>query len=114
MPHRYQEPATVTVRELCRAANVTYGILDGPERSVRLRVGGGHERAQLPNTRRSALYVDVSAITGDRSAAARRILEILAVELDCYEAGESLVASRLAEPVRNGRYVLRAQGEAKR
>jgi hypothetical protein len=111
VPHRYQEPVTVTVRELCRAADVTYGMLDGPERSVRLRVGGGHESAELPNTRRSAFYVDVSGITGDRSAAARRILEILAVELDCYEAGESLVASRLGEPLRNGRYVLRARGQ---
>ena len=43
-PHRYATDATVTGSELCRDAGIEYGMLDGPERVVRLRGGGGHSK----------------------------------------------------------------------
>ena len=104
MNGRYTVPATVTVRELCRAAGIPYAVEDGPERLVRLRDHGGHATRRLPGAHRPALYVDVSRMPQNDRAAARRILRTLAVDLDCYEAGESLARARLVESLRNGRY----------
>ncbi len=104
MSGRYALPATVTVRELCRAAGIAYAMEDGPERMVRLRDHGGHTTRRLPGAHRPALYVDVSGMPRDDRAAARRILRTLALDLGCYEAGESLARARLVESLRNGRY----------
>ena len=104
MSGRYSVPATVTVRELCRAAGVPYAIAAGPECPVRLRDGGLSFSEERPGTTRPAFYVGVADMPCDDRAAALRILRILAVDLDCYEAGESLARARVVEPLRNGRY----------
>jgi len=104
MSDRYSVPATVTVRELCRAAEIPYAIAAGPECMVRLRVGGGSSSPERPGTQRPAFYVDVTDLPRDDREAALRILQTLAVDLDCYEAGESLSRARIVEALRNGRY----------
>ena len=104
MSGRFCIPTTITVRELCRVARIPYGMTDGPERPVRLRIGGGHVAEPRPGTTRRALYVDVAGMPNDDRDAALRILQILALNLGCYEAGESLVRARIVEPLRNGRY----------
>ena len=106
MSGRYRVAATVSVRELCRTAGIACGMADGPERPVRLRVAGGHAAIERPGTTRRALYVDVAGMPLDDRAAALRFLRILALELDCYEADESLSRARIAEPLRNGRYAV--------
>jgi len=50
------------------------------------------------------LLSDVATAPLDDRAAALLVLRILVVDLDCYEAGESLARARLVEPLRNGRY----------
>lgn len=103
--HRYAADATVTVHELCRAAGLVYGMLGGAERVIRLRVSGGSAKYERAYSGRPVVYVDVSHVSGDKHIAAREILETLAFDLDVYEAGESLMHARIAEPLIRGGYV---------
>jgi hypothetical protein len=102
---------TTTVESLCNIAGVVYGVLFGPNRIVNFVDEGGHRKRPVPGTQRGALYIDLSLIPkldGGRERA-REILITLAVDLNCYEAGESLSPVRLVDSQRNGMYTRPAQ-----
>ena len=100
-----------TVERLCNIAGVEYGVLFGPKRVVNFVDEGGHRKVAVPGTQRGALYIDLSLIPklDDGKERAREILITLAVELNCYEAGESLSPVRLVDSQRSGMYTRPAQ-----
>jgi hypothetical protein len=103
-----------TVESLCNIAGVQYGVLFGPKRIINFVEKGGHRKIPVPGTQRGALYIDLSLIPKLDSGKewAREILITLAVDLNCYEAGESLSPVRLVDSRRNGIYTRPAQSVA--
>ena len=98
----------ISVEQLCSFAGIEYGVLDGPKRLVRLARGGGHQKSPVPGRQRADLIVDRNLIHAPtKRDRAIRVLEVLAVDLDCYEAGESLLLAGLVETLPNGRFARR-------
>lgn len=97
---------TTTVEALCSAAGLEYAMLNSPDRLVHLRRGGGHQRKERTDTSRADLYVDLNLLPqGSKQQRIKETLIVLAVDLGCYEAGESLAMEGIVEPTRNGRYL---------
>lgn len=91
--------ATTTVEALCMAAGFEYAMLNSPDRVVHLMHGGGHRKVLRDDTRRHDLFVDLGLLNESTdNARAKETLLILAIDLGCYEAGESLAMEGLVEP----------------
>lgn len=95
-----------TVEALCTAAGLEYAMLNSPDRVVHLTRGGGHHKVQRNDTRRHDLFIDLNLLhAASKADRIKETLLVLAVELGCYEAGESLAMEGLVQQTRNGRYV---------
>jgi hypothetical protein len=94
------------VEALCEIAGLTYGVLNGPVRDVYLVLSGGHRKVERSDWRKGDIFIDLSLIDyfPTIQAKARCILQIAAVELNCYEAGETLSQEGLVNSERNGQY----------
>jgi hypothetical protein len=103
---KMETTAKTSVEALCDVAGVLYAVIRGPVREVTLTNSDGHRKIKRSDWRKDDLYIDLSIIGNYDSdqAMAREILRILAVDLNCYEAGESLSQADLVESQRNGLY----------
>jgi hypothetical protein len=103
-----QSTRKVSVENLCQFAGIEYGVLDGPQRLVSLVRDGGQKKIPVTGRQRAELVVDLDVIPGsEKIERTLKVLQVLAVDLDCYEAGESLAQAGLVETLSNGRFVLR-------
>jgi hypothetical protein len=100
---------TTTIERLCEFAGIEYGMMAGPDRKVHLVQSGGHRKVPVPGRQRRELYLDMSLIPPNTDKKARTIeaLTALAVDLDCYEAGESLSPYGIVETQMNGKFTRR-------
>lgn len=97
---------TTTVEALCIAAGLGHAMLNSPDRVVHLTHGGGHNKIRRTNTRRHDLFVDLGLLRGSTNEERiKDALIVLAAELGCYEAGESLGMEGIVVQTRSGRYV---------
>ncbi len=95
-----------TVEHLCDQAGIAYAIFHGCDRRVYFVQGGGHRKIAVKGAERRKLLIDLDAFTNQRNdrVAAREMLMILATDLDCYEAGESLAPLGYVDAQRDGTY----------
>jgi hypothetical protein len=72
---------------------------------VYIFASGGHRKVERSDWQKGDLFIDLSSIDyySTIQAKARRILQIAAVELNCY-AGETLTQEDFINSARNGQY----------
>lgn len=94
-----------SVAAMCQAIQISYGLVKGKDRAVNLVHGGGHRKVQRTDSKRGDLFIDLDRLSGlEYPQWVEEALTILAVDLDCYEAGESLAQAGLVQQEMNGRY----------